>query len=188
MSMNNDIVWGEKKETQKGVNIIHRQLRIMLADSLAVVGHSWDLGDKKKWYGTHSDKPDGAWDETAEKRMLNFARTSHSIFRASSALERGELRSKGSKKSIHFNDSEENIELLLRTDRAAADLCRELSKDSRALEKPDAYEYLETMEIPTEPPMADPHTDRKRQGNLAQDSERKFEQLSDDQKVSKTVL
>ena len=36
-----------KKELQKCVNTIHRQLRIMLADSLAVVGHSWDLGQKR---------------------------------------------------------------------------------------------------------------------------------------------
>ena len=47
MSMYNDIVWGEKRKTQKGVNVIHRQLRIMLADSLAVVGHSWDPGQKR---------------------------------------------------------------------------------------------------------------------------------------------
>ena len=68
---------------------------------------------------------------------------------------------------------------------AVADLCREPSKDSRASVKPDAPEYLETMEIPTEPSVADPHTDGKRQGNLVQDHERKFEQLSDDQKLSK---
>ena len=39
MSMCIDIVW-RKKETQKGVNIVHRQL-------LAVVGNSWDLGKKR---------------------------------------------------------------------------------------------------------------------------------------------
>ena len=65
---------------------------------------------------------------------------------------------------------------------AVADLCREQSKDSRALGKPDAPEYSEMMEISTEPSIADPHTDEKRQGNLVQDYERKFEQLSDDQK------
>ena len=35
------------------------------------------LGSEKKWYGTYSDKPDGAWDKTAEQMMLNFAGTSH---------------------------------------------------------------------------------------------------------------
>ena len=96
--------------------------------------------------------------------------------------------------SIHFNSSEENIELLLRTVTSAnqlsvcgavADLCRELSKDSMASGKPDGPEHLETMEIHTEPSIAGPHTDGKRQGNLVQDYERKFEQLSDDQKLSK---
>ena len=48
--------------------------------------------------------------------MLNIAESGHPIFRATSALERGELWSKEKgKQSIHFNDSEENIELILRT-------------------------------------------------------------------------
>ena len=52
----------------------------------------------------------------AEEMMTNFSGSGHPIFRASSALEGGELRSKGrGKKSIHFNGSDENIELLLRT-------------------------------------------------------------------------
>ena len=40
--------------------------------------------------------------------MLNFAEGGHPVFRATSALERGELRStaKG-QKSIHFNGSDE---------------------------------------------------------------------------------
>ena len=47
--------------------------------------------------------------------MVNFSESGHPIFRASSAFERGDFRSKGhGKESIHFNGSEENIELLLR--------------------------------------------------------------------------
>ena len=38
-----------------------------------------------------------------------------------------------------------------------------LSKDSG---KPDAPEYLETMEIPAEPPTGDPHTDGELHGNV----------------------
>ena len=80
-----------------------------------------------------------------------------------------------------------NIELLLRTVTSAhqlsvygavADLRRELSEDSWTSGKPDAPEYLETMEIPTEPSIADPHTDEQRQGNLVHDYERIFEQLT----------
>ena len=54
----------------------------------------WGPGSEKKWCGTYSDKPDGDWDKTAERMMLNFAESGHPILRASSALERGELRSK----------------------------------------------------------------------------------------------
>ena len=81
-------------------------------------GH-WSLlepGSEKMWYGTYSDKPDGSWDRIAERKILNFSGSGHPIFRASSAFERGDLRSKGGgKKSRHFNGSTENIALLLRT-------------------------------------------------------------------------
>ena len=73
-------------------------------------------GSGKKRYGTYSDKTKRKWDKAAERMMLNFAESGHPIFRATSALERGELRSKGKgKKSIPFNGSEETIELILRT-------------------------------------------------------------------------
>ena len=107
-----------------------------------------------------------------------------------SAFERGELRSKGhGKKSVHFNGSEENIELLLRTiisanqlsvHGAMADLCKELAKDSESSGKLEAPDHLETMEIPV-----GLHTNEQQEGNLVQDYERRFEQLSDDQKLSK---
>ena len=46
--------------------------------------------------------------------MLNFAGSGHQVLRGTSASERGELRTKESgKKSIHFNGSTQNIELLL---------------------------------------------------------------------------
>ena len=64
-------------------------------------------GSEKKWYGTHVSKPDGEWGKTAEDMMLNFAESGHPLFRASSALERGELKSYGKgMKSIHFNGSD----------------------------------------------------------------------------------
>ena len=46
--------------------------------------------------------------------------------------------------------------------------------------KPEAHDHLETMEIPTEPPTADPHTDQQPQNYVL-----KFEQLTDVQKSSK---
>ena len=48
--------------------------------------------------------------------MLNFAESGHPVFRATSPLGRGELKSKfGGKKTIHYNGSEETVELILRT-------------------------------------------------------------------------
>ena len=125
-----------------------------------------------------------------------FLRIRHTIFRASSAFEIGEVRIKGhGKKSIHFKGSDENIELLLRTMISAnqlsvygavTDLCKELSEDFRASRKPEAPDHLQTMEIPTGLSVAETQTNAQQRRNLVQkDYERKFEQLSDDQKLSK---
>ena len=56
---------------------------------------------------------------------------------------------------------------------------------SRTPEAHAAQDPLETMEIPTEPPTADPRTDEQRRGNLLQEYEQQLEQLSDAQKLSK---
>ena len=71
--------------------------------------------------------------------MINFAETGHPIFQATSPLGRGELKSKGGgKKTIHYNGSEEYVELVLRTIISAnqlsiygavADLCNGLDPD-----------------------------------------------------------
>ena len=80
------------------------------------VGNFGDLDQRRNGTEPSPTKPDGDWDKTAERRMLNFADSGHPIFRATSAVERGELRSKAKgKKSIHFNGSEENIELIVHT-------------------------------------------------------------------------
>ena len=92
--------------------------------------------------------------------MLDFAESGHPVFRATSAIERGELKSKGKGvKSIHFNGSDDTIELILRTVtsvnqfsvyEAVADLCRKLAGNSRGTGKPAANENFESMMKPTE--------------------------------------
>ena len=123
----------------------------MLADSCSNVCH---FGGQKKWYGTFSDKPDVDWNKTADQTMLNFADSDHPIFRATSALERGESRSKEhGKKSTQLNDNERNIEMLLRTVisvnqpsiyEALADLCKELDKNSSEDSAEDSSEDSES--------------------------------------------
>ena len=108
-------LYGENEETQKRLRkpcIVANYVRRFPHRRWSFMGP----GSEKKGYGTYSDKPDGDWDTTAERMMLNFAESSHPIFRATSALERGEFKSKGKgNMSIHSNGSEENIELNLRT-------------------------------------------------------------------------
>ena len=68
---------------------------------------------------------------------------------------------------------------------AAADLRKESSKDSEVAGKRAADEDLESREIPSEFPFAHSHTNVELQGNLLQDYEHEFEQLTEDQKLSK---
>ena len=88
MSMYNDIVWKEKRNTERCEfysQTVANYARRFHRGRWSFLGP----GSEKTWYGTCSDQPDGSWDETAEQMMMNFADTNHPIFRASSALERG---------------------------------------------------------------------------------------------------
>ena len=52
-------------------------------------------GSEKKRYCISEDSPQGAWDNMAERMLLEFAESGCPIFRATSPLSRGQLRSKG---------------------------------------------------------------------------------------------
>ena len=96
--------------------------------------------------------------------MLNFNGSGHPLFRGSSALERGDLKSKGKGKlSFHFCGDDKTVEVVLRTTisvnqlsiyGAAADMCDELacriSDCSERTGKPVAQDNPETTVIPTE--------------------------------------
>ena len=107
----------------------------------------------------------------------------------------GTYEAKEGERSQHtFNGSDENIELLLRTEISAnqlsvygatADLCNELPKDLRGPGKPAAPDHLKKMEIPTRPSAEETLTNAQQRRNLVQEYERKFEQLSEDQKLFK---
>ena len=148
---------GKQKETLNNVNTIHRQLRIMLANSIAVFFDAWirrkmvrDLHLQTRWI----------LGSNGREMMLNFSGSGHPIFRASRAFERGGLRNKKvRKKSIHCNGRTETIELRLRTVISAnqlsvygavSDLCDEVPKVVWALGKLAAPDHLEKMDIPTD--------------------------------------
>ena len=114
MSMINDIAWDFFKEMKNFVNII--QKRVEEYARRFPRGH-WSFrrpGSEKKWYATYNCKPYGSWDRTAEKMMQYFQRSGHPIFRCTSPLVRGHVRSKGGgRTTIHFTASDDNVQLLL---------------------------------------------------------------------------
>ena len=71
-------------------------------------------GSEKKWYCISEDSPQGVLDKMAERMLLEFAESDCPIFRATSPLSRGRLRSKGhGKLSMHYAADLETIETLL---------------------------------------------------------------------------
>ena len=71
-------------------------------------------GSEKKWYPSENS-PQGVWDNIAEDMMLQFAESGHPIFRATTPLSRGQLKSKGrGKLSIHFTADQDTVETIYR--------------------------------------------------------------------------
>ena len=134
------------------------------------------------------------WTQTAEKMLLNFGKSGHSTFRCTSALEKGQLRSKeGGKTTIHFTACEENVQLLLKMvmsvnqlslDGAIADMIQGLPEDQAAPGRPVASDQTE-QEIFIQPPIAEVPSNDERNGNILQDDEQRFERLPEDKKLSK---
>ena len=72
-------------------------------------------GSEKKWYCISEDSPHGVWDNMAERMLLELAESGCPIFRATSLLPRGRLKSKGhGKLSIHCAADLETVETMFR--------------------------------------------------------------------------
>ena len=115
MPLCHDIVWRGKGNEE--LCIANSQIVAVYARRFAR-GH-WSflgLGSEKSWYGTHTYKPNEEWYRVAEDMMLNFSESGHPVFRGSSALDRGDLESKGKGNlSFHFCGDDKTAELVLRT-------------------------------------------------------------------------
>ena len=69
---------------------------------------------EKKWYPSENS-PQGAWDHIAEDMLLEFAESGHPIFRSTTPLSRGKLKSKGKGKvSIHFTADQDTADTIYR--------------------------------------------------------------------------
>ena len=73
-------------------------------------------GSEKKWYSISEYSPQCEWDKMAELMMITFKESGHPVFRATSPLSRGQLKSKGKGKlSIPFCADLETIVTVFRT-------------------------------------------------------------------------
>ena len=112
MSMFNDISCdgkGNKEECLANARVVS-----VLAKRFGI--GQWSFfgpGSEKKWYSMEENSPQGIWDHIAEKMLLEFAESGCPIFRATTPLSRGKLKSKGhGKLSIHFAADQETIETI----------------------------------------------------------------------------
>ena len=93
MSMSNDIFCDRdynKDECLKDANYVKTFAERFGIGQWSFIGP----GSEKKWYSSENS-PQRAWDLIAEDMLLEFAESGHPIFRATSPLSRGQLKSKG---------------------------------------------------------------------------------------------
>ena len=114
MSMFNDTSCGSKdneKECLANAKLVSLCAKRFGKGQWSFVGP----GSEKKWYCVSEDSPQGVWDNMAERMLLGFAESDCPIFRATSPLSRGRLRSKGDGKlSIHYAADLETIDTMFR--------------------------------------------------------------------------
>ena len=113
MSMFNDISCdenGNKDECLKNANFVKTLAGRCGVGQWSFIGP----GSEKKWYSSENS-PQGAWDHIAEEMLLEFAESGHLIFRATTPLSRGQLKSKTrGKLSIHFAADQDTIDTVYR--------------------------------------------------------------------------
>ena len=114
MSMFNDISCGTKdneEECGSNANLVSLHARRFGTGEWSFIGP----GSEKKWYSIKEDSPQGIWDKIAERMLLEFAERGCPIFRATTPLSRGQLKSKGhGKLSIHYAADLETVETIFR--------------------------------------------------------------------------
>ena len=108
MSMFNDIFcdrYDNKDECLKNANFVKTFAGRFGIGQWSFIGP----GSEKKWY-LSENSPQGAWDHIAEEMLLEFEESGHLIFRATTPLCRGQLKSKGrGKLSVHFTADQDTI-------------------------------------------------------------------------------
>ena len=111
MSMFNDISCdrkGNKDECLANAGVVKVLARKFGIGQWSYIGP----GSEKKWYSSENS-PQGAWDNIAEQMLLEFAESGHPIFRATTPLSSGILKSKKrGKLSIHLAADGDTIDTI----------------------------------------------------------------------------
>ena len=108
--------YGEIRKANEYVLLIPSLWLPMQRSSLWVIGHSSSQVHKRNGTRQTLSNLEEKRDRVAELMILNLRKSGHPIFRATSALERGTLKSKGGgKSSIHFCGDCDTEEVIIRT-------------------------------------------------------------------------
>ena len=114
MSMFNDISCdrkGNKEECLANARVVKVLAKRFGIGQWSFIGP----GSEKKWYSSEENSPQGIWYNIVEKMLLEFAESGHPIFRATTPLSRGNLKSKRhGKLSIHHAADLKTIETIFR--------------------------------------------------------------------------
>ena len=155
-------------------------------------------GSEKKWYSMKEDSHQGIWDKLAEKMLIEFAESGCPIFRATTPLSRGQLKSKGhGKLSIHFAAVQETIETIFRIIVSAnqltlygalAEMCEEYETFPDRSERPDVVmgQSIVLSAIKTEVPLE--NDDPAYQNFLLQQYEERIEKQPQQDRLSKFCM
>ena len=163
----------------------------------------WSLigpGSQKKWNCISEDSPQGVWDNMAERMLLDFAESGCPIFRATTPVSRGQLRSKGhGKLSIHYAADLETVETIFRIIVSAsqlslygavAEICEEYESLHESTVRPvvmgQSSSSLVLSVIETEVPLD--CDDPVNQDLLLQQYGERIEKLSQQDKLSKFCM
>ena len=200
MSMFNDILCGtkdnEEEECLANARLVSLYARKFGKGEWSFIGP----GSEKKWYSMKEDSPQGILDTLAEKMLIEFAESGCPIFRATTPLSRGQLKSKGhGKLSVHFAAVQETIETIFRIIVSAnqlsfygavAEICEEYESLHERTERPvvmgQTSSSLVLSAIKTEVPLDSDYP--ANQNFLLQQYEERIEKLSQPDKLSKFCM
>ena len=196
MSIFNDVSCGSKDNEEEC--LVNARLVSLYARRFGKGQRSFiGPGSEKKRYSTKEDSPPGIWDKIAERMFLEFAESGCPIFRATTPLSRGQLKSKGhGKLSIHNAANQEMIETIFRIIVSAnqlslygavAEICEEYESPHERTQRPVVMgQSIVLSAIKTEVPLDS--GDPANQNFLLQHFEERIEKLSRQDKLSKFCM